>query len=65
MQADWPENSINVKDPKVKEFKDYCTTEYPDGQLRWLLWPKKFYLFMFFQVMCPQGKQGGSWWRSR
>ena len=24
MRADRPQNSINVKDPKVQEFKDYC-----------------------------------------
>jgi hypothetical protein len=31
LQSDQPTNSINVKDPKVKEFKDYCVSCYPDS----------------------------------
>jgi hypothetical protein len=59
MRADRPQNSINVKDPKIQEFKDYCTSQYKDGLMRWGLWPKKIYLFMFFQAMRPQRKRGG------
>jgi hypothetical protein len=59
MRADRPQNSISVKDPKVQEFKDYCKDVYPDGLMRWGLWPKKIYLFMFFQAMRPQRKRGG------
>jgi hypothetical protein len=59
-RADRPPNSSNVKDPKVKEFKDYCVAMFPeDGMLRWSLWSKKVYLYMFYQAMRPQQKQGG------
>ena len=54
-----PTNSINVKEPKVKEFKDYCLAVYPDGPMRWSLWPKKVYLYMFYQAMRPLRKRGG------
>jgi hypothetical protein len=59
MRADRPVNSVNVKEPKVKEFKDYCVACYPEGPQRWSLWPKKVYLFMFYQAMRPQRKRGG------
>ena len=58
MQADRPINSINVKEPKVKEFKDYCIAIYPDGPMRWSLWPNFFYLYMFYQAMRSQRKRG-------
>jgi hypothetical protein len=59
MRADRPTNSNNVKEPKVKEFKDYCVAIYPDGPMRWSLWPKKVYLYMFYQAMRPLRKRGG------
>jgi hypothetical protein len=47
-----------VKEQKVKEFKDYCIACYPDGLMRWLIWPKKVYLHMFYQSMHSQQKRG-------
>ena len=35
MPADRPQNSINVKDPKIQEFKDYFKDIYPDRLMRW------------------------------
>ena len=34
MQADCALKSINVKDPKIKDFKDYCVAVYADGPQR-------------------------------
>jgi hypothetical protein len=54
-----PANTSAAYDPKVAEFKAYCTSVYADEEFAHNLDHTKVWKFMFYQCMRPKKKCGG------
>ena len=58
-EADDPENTKKVFEPKMKEYFEYCKMVFPEDPYGFVLSKEKMFRFMFYQAFREQKARGG------